>query len=244
MFRHGDMHPFEAYHGQRTVDALIERLTNVARGDQLPADKKRMERHKKSGGGKTAAVGGEGCNINGELKVKKVPGSLHIQLTSPRYDVDASLINASHQIHRLWFTDSSQGIINPTTYLALQHRMIESWITSPLNDKDFIAKHTNQTYVHYLKLIAKSFLIEGSSDGIHGYHYSSYSNEHVEENDVPAVVFQYDLSPISIVETLKFRPFYQFITNFMAIIGGVFAMIGVFESFTHQISQSLFKKRL
>lgn len=51
-----------------------------------------------SGGGKTAAVGGEGCNINGELKVKKVPGSLHIKLTSPRYDVDASLINASHQV--------------------------------------------------------------------------------------------------------------------------------------------------
>ena len=52
-----------------------------------------------SGGGKTAAVGGEGCNINGQLTVKKVPGSLHIKLTSPRYDVDASLINASHQVH-------------------------------------------------------------------------------------------------------------------------------------------------
>ena len=50
------------------------------------------------GGGKAAALGGEGCNVNGLLKVKKVPGSLHIKLTSPRYDVDASLINASHQV--------------------------------------------------------------------------------------------------------------------------------------------------
>merc|ERR1711934_1037259 len=112
MFRHGDMHPFEAYHGQRTVDAFIDRLTNVAKGDQLPADKKRMELHKKRGGGKAAALGGEGCNVNGMLKVKKVPGSLHIKLTSPRYDVDASLINASHQIHRLWFTDSGSNVLS------------------------------------------------------------------------------------------------------------------------------------
>merc|ERR1712032_83550 len=198
MFRHGDMHPFEAYHGQRTVDAFIDRLTNVAKGDQLPADKKRMELHKKRGGGKAAALGGEGCNV--------------LSISGSNMD--------------------------------LRGRLIEGWMQSPLNNKDFIAKHTNQTYVHYLKLIAKSFLMEGSTDEVHGYHYSSYSNEHVEEDDIPAVVFQYDLSPISIVETLQYRPFYQFITNFMAIIGGVFAMIGAFESFTHQISKSIFKKRL
>ena len=124
----------------------------------------------------------------------------------------------------------------------------------------------------FRKLIAKSFLMEGykDSDGIHGYHYSSYSNEHVEEGDVshqpvkhfhfvnditdarnnnslrfldvgfsfsqvPAVVFQYDLSPISIVETLKFRPFYQFITNFMAIIGGVFAVRDVRVKFLRSV---------
>merc|ERR1719498_1457784 len=53
MFRHGDMHPFEAYHGERTVEALMDRLRNVAKGDQLPADKKRIELHKERGGGKT-----------------------------------------------------------------------------------------------------------------------------------------------------------------------------------------------
>ena len=52
----------------------------------------------------------------------------------------------------------------------------------------------------------------------------SFQNVDFSLSQVPAVVFQYDLSPISIVETLKFRPFYQFITNFMAIIGGVFAV--------------------
>ena len=26
--------------------------------------------------------------------------------------------------------------------------------------------------------------MEGSTDEVHGYHYSSYSNEHVEEDDV------------------------------------------------------------
>ena len=116
------------------------------------------------GGGKAAAYGGEGCNVNGVLKVKKVPGSLHIKLKSPRYDVDASLINASHQvhayrdregnkqnnaffcipflspsltqIHRLWFTDSGSTVHSISGSNAdLRGRLIDGWMQSPLNRK-------------------------------------------------------------------------------------------------------------
>ena len=31
--------------------------------------------------------------------------------------------------------------------------------------------------------------MEGSTDEVHGYHYSSYSNEHVEEDDVRHKLF-------------------------------------------------------
>ena len=69
MFRHGDTHPFEAYHGERTSTALLERARQVARGDQSQADKERLKQHKADGGGKNGPVGSEGCRLTGRLKV-------------------------------------------------------------------------------------------------------------------------------------------------------------------------------
>ena len=36
--------------------------------------------------------------------------------------------------------------------------------------------------------------------------------------------FEYDISPLSVLQSFESKPLYQFLTRFMAIIGGVFAV--------------------
>lgn len=155
MFRHGDTHPFEAYHGERTSEALVERARQVARGDQAPADKERLKQHKQSGGGKKGPVGGEGCRVTGRLKVKKVPGTIRINLHSLRYSYDTLLINASHHIDRVWFSDPEAKLAGPA-FGVFRDSLVAKWQSAPLNGKTFINHHNHYSYVHYIKLVAKS----------------------------------------------------------------------------------------
>ena len=159
--------------------------------------------------------------------------------------------------------------------------------------------------------------MEGSTDEVHGYHYSSYSNEHVEEDDVRhnKIIFRFHWFELfrsakakSLCSLFRWWRFFavlfpvdprggfpvRFVAHFycgdppvppllpfhyqlhgdywrrfcsksnnMTTFGHVnllscfmcrpriqtncstsWQMIGLFESFTHQISKSLFKKKL
>ena len=80
---------------------LCYRLRVVARGDQNEADAKKQIKHRERGGGLRAPIGAEGCQITGFVNVKKVPGSVRINLYSPRYSVIPESVNASHWVQSL-----------------------------------------------------------------------------------------------------------------------------------------------
>ena len=87
----------------------------------------------------------------------------------------------------------------------------------------------NYTYVHYLKVVSKRYEGDYDEDEVHTYLYSAFSNEHKEDDKYPSVMFQYDLSPMTVLSKYHSQPFYHFITNFCAIIGGVFSIIGIID---------------
>ena len=219
MFRHGDTHPFEAYHGERTSQALLERARQVARGDQADADKARLTLHKKNGGGKKSPVGSEGCRLTGRLKVKKVPGTIRINLHSLRYSYDTLLINASHYVDRVWFSDP-EGKLSGEAFHDFRAPLLHQWQRAPLNGKDFVGHHNHHSYVHYIKLVAKSLGTASTpqESDLHVHTYSAVSTEHqVAINVPPFIALQYDISPIGVLEYKEYTPLYHFITNFMAI---------------------------
>merc|ERR1711871_883738 len=69
-----------------------------------------------------------------------------------------------------------------------------------LEGKAFVATHTNQTYVHYLKLVTTTYKKPSRPD-ISLYKYSAHSNEYQESDGIPSVMIRYDLSPMSVVVT-------------------------------------------
>lgn len=71
------------------------------------------------------------------------------------------------------------------------------------------------------------------------YTYSSVSTEHeVAINVPPYIALQYDISPIAVQEYREYTPLYHFLTNFMAIVGGVFAIVGLLENVLFQFTKT------
>ena len=52
--------------------------------------------------------------------------------------------------------------------------------------------------------------------------------------------FTYDLSPIAVSYSKKYRAWYDYFTSVMAIVGGTFTVVGMMESGIHSVSS---KKR-
>jgi len=243
LFMKGDSKPQEAYHGERTTTALISRAHKVLAGQLHEADKKKRELHAEDtrDGNAHIDLGHEGCNVAGRLMVKRVPGNFHLQLHSPRYSPDNELVNASHTVHRLNFGD-------PISEHRLRHMtdmpdaLSDDLDSDHLDGQVFISQMKNYTYVHYLKVVSKRYM--WSALNIHTYLYSAFSNEHEEDDEIPSVMFQYDMSPMTVVARYKSQPFYHFITNFCAIIGGVFSIIGIVDRLFQTLASGFNKKIL
>lgn len=243
-FMNGDPKPREAYHGERTTTALVSRAHKVLAGTRHQADIKKERLARDEDKGDAPKLGGhEGCNIAGRLMVKRVPGNFHVQLHSPRYSHDNELVNASHTVHRLNFGDPiSEHRLRQMS--SLPDALRDDIDSDHLDDKVFISNMKNYTYVHYLKVVSKRYMWESSQDDIHTYLYSAFSNEHKEDDTYPNVMFQYDMSPLTVVATYRSQPFYHFITNFCAIIGGVFSIIGIVDRLFQTVASSFNKKIL
>lgn len=246
LYKDGDTTPIEMYHGDRTVDAFTAKFQSLMEGEEDYAERRKKELHeadKSDAAAKGEAIlhapGPEGCQIYGHLEVKRVPGNFHIHLGNPSYSHDASLVNASHLLGELWFG-------KPLSYHQLKklpkEAHAELW-SHRLEGKTFISYNKNHTYVHYIKVVTNSF-VQPDGDEINVFKYTAHSNEYWETDDLPSVMFRYDLSPMSVKITPESVPFYHFITNACAIIGGVFTVIGIIDQIVHQTAKALNKKVL
>ena len=100
----------------------------------------------------------------------------------------------------------------------------------------------NVTHEHYLKVVGTTFKYLNVGT-LQTYKYTTHSAVYHSLTAMPQIKFHYDLSPMNVVVTEKYKPFYQFVTNLFAIIGGVFTVFGLMDSFVYN-THNLIKKKL
>lgn len=62
------------------------------------------------------------------------------------------------------------------------------------------------------------------------------------ESGMPGIFFQYELSPLMVKYTEKERSFGHFLTNVCAIIGGVYTVAGLLDTFLYHSVKLIQKK--
>ncbi|DAZ94059.1 TPA: hypothetical protein N0F65_004326 [Lagenidium giganteum] len=245
-YKDGDLSPVEAYFGDRTVEGFVEKFKQLFAGetDAVEERKKKLhEQDKKDAEAKGEAIanrgGPEGCRLYGHLYVKRVPGNFHIHLSNPAFSMDSSLVNASHSVNELWFGE----YLTPAQLRQIPESAQTQLYTHRLEGQDFTAFNKNHTYVHYIKVVTNSY-VQKSGPAVNLYKYTAHSNEYMETDDLPSIMFRYDLSPMAVRITEDSVPFYHFLTSACAIIGGVFTVIGIIDQVIHQTARAMNKKVL
>lgn len=241
----GDVHSHEHYHGDRTTDAFLRHIEF-----EIPAagSRRRMEEETpdeeairneedkdfNDGDGEHAPAI-EGCQVSGFVLVTKVPGSLIIAAKSSKHSMDMSRTNMTHIMHHLSFGQK---------YEKYEMRLLPSEVADnmhKLDDKEYLSTRKNQTHEHYVKIVGTTFqyLDVGA---LQTYKYTTHSAKYHGETRFPLVKFHYDLSPMNVIVTEKYKPFYQFITSMFAIIGGVFTVFGLMDSVVYNTERVVRKK--
>eukprot|EP00954_Amorphochlora_amoebiformis_P026928 1382203-Amorphochlora_amoeboformis.AAC.1 len=105
--------------------------------------------------------------------------------------------------------------------LSTRRSLVSKWYGRVFNSpKDHVV------HEHYLKVVQNHIKPLGLSSENQVYEHTISSHSYVSEQ-LAHVRFHYDLSPMQIVKEWKRRPFYEFITNLLALIGGTFTVMGI-----------------
>jgi hypothetical protein len=171
-----------------------------------------------------------GCQLSGHLLLDRVPGNFHIQARSSHHDLASHMTNVSHIIHSLYFGD-------PMAQIKIQkgEANVPQGVAKKINPMDgniYPTHDMHEAYHHYLKVISTN--VDGFRVGnrnlrvyqvVENSQLTFYRNDTIQE-----AKFIFDLSPISVSYRSTSREWYEYATSIMAILGGVFTVVGMMES--------------
>jgi len=176
-----------------------------------------------------------GCQLSGHLLLDRAPGNFHILARSDHHDLEPFMTNVSHTVEELFIGDpTARHWIEKKRSLVPAE--VEPTIT-PMNGNVYPTQNLHESYHHYIKLIATK--IEGMKVGDRELvFYQILGNSQLAYYDkslTPEAKFAYDLSPIAVKYSFRSRKWYEYLTSIMAIIGGVFTVVGMIEGFMGRI---------
>ncbi|XP_057488856.1 uncharacterized protein LOC130774830 [Actinidia eriantha] len=180
---------------------------------------------------------GEGCNIHGSLEVSKVAGTFHFAPGKSFHQSNihlhellafqSDIYNISHKINRLAFGEYFPGVVNP------------------LDGVQWVQDAPNGIYQYFIKVVPTIYTdIIGRTICSNQFSVT----EHFKSFEIgpsrlsPGVHFFYDLSPIKVTINEGHTPFLHFVTHLCAIIGGIFTVAGIVDSFVYHGRRAIKKK--
>jgi len=183
---------------------------------------------------------GEGCQVYGYLLVNKVAGNFHFapgksfqQHHMHVHDLQPfrnMKYNMSHTVYRLSFGREFPGVVNPLDGIT------------KVSEKE---KDGAGMYQYFIKIVPTIYEpLSGNALNTNQFsvteHFKQLGGE--SAHGLPGVFFMYELSPIMVHFREQRKSFAHFITGVCAIIGGVFTVAGIIDSFIYQGMRTLKKK--
>jgi len=175
---------------------------------------------------------GEGCNVHGSFDVPKVSGNFHFGPSrsfqhAHLYTFDLSSytnseFNISHNINSIAFGPSFPGLESPLDN-------VQRYV-----GKDF----GNGMFQYYVQVVPTGYTsLDGKVVASNQYAVTEHMRkiQFPSHRWLPGVFFFYDISSIKVNKVEHQRGLGQFLTSVCAIIGGVFTVMGLVDSFVHSL---------
>ncbi|OLY83886.1 putative endoplasmic reticulum-Golgi intermediate compartment protein 3 [Smittium mucronatum] len=183
---------------------------------------------------------GEGCRLVGSVEINKVSGNFHIMAgeTVKKNSMHAHIVHDympqdfdfSHTINKLTFGDDLASIKNPLDGVSKK-------ATTKMTKYQYFTKvvGTEARFLNGKTVISNQFSVtEHVTEGLKGSSGSSNSYGFF-------VIF--DISPMRIILTQHTRSLSSFISSCLAIIGSIFTVAGLVDSFIFRAENAILHKR-
>ncbi|KAF8980831.1 hypothetical protein BGZ46_003649 [Entomortierella lignicola] len=186
----------------------------------------------------------QGCRMHGQLTVNKVAGNFHIapgrsfqRANMHVHDIQQYLENGldfSHNIDRLSF-----GKLVPNVHNPLDGQKFNN--AEGLYMFQYYLKVVGTTY-HYLnKLPIKTNQYSVTQFNKNLQYKDAFGNIH-QPNGLPGVFFNFDISPMMVVQKEERKSFTSFLTGVCAIVGGVFTVASIIDGAIWRAERTLKRK--
>jgi len=207
---------------------------------------------------KIAEQSTEGCNIAGRVSVNKVIGNFHL---SPGRSFQSNAMHVhdlvpylqggsnhdfGHIIHK--FSFGSEG-----EELAMNEAERFKKALGIVNPLDGVKAHTeesNYMFQYFLKVVStKLITLSGEVLNTHQYSVTEYERDLSQGNKpgkddhghqtshgfsgVPGLFFSYEISPMLVIQKETRQTLAHFLTDTLAIVGGVLTMAGLIDSLVY-----------
>lgn len=182
---------------------------------------------------------GEGCQLHGYLQVNRVAGNFHIS-PGKSYELGHMHIhdlaafgkdtkyNLSHTINHLSFGENYPGQV------------------FPLDDHAVRAVESEMVFQYYIKIVPTTYAkLNGEVLKTNQFSITKHQKElstEGGESSLPGMFISYELSPMMVRYVEKRRSFFHFLTSVCAIVGGVFTVAGLVDSFIYHGGRALQRK--
>ncbi|XP_012270092.1 endoplasmic reticulum-Golgi intermediate compartment protein 3 [Orussus abietinus] len=180
----------------------------------------------------------EGCQIYGYMEVNRIGGSFHI--------APGDSFSVSHvHVHDVQPYSSYQfNMTHKIRHLSFGLNIPGK--TNPMDDTTVVASEGAMMFQYYIKIVPTTYVRSDGSTLLTNQfsvtrHYRPVSLFSAEPG-MAGLFFSYELSPLMVKYTETKKSFEHFATNVCAIIGGVFTVAGLFDTFLYHSSRVIQKK--
>ncbi|KAG0354722.1 hypothetical protein BGZ54_001515 [Gamsiella multidivaricata] len=192
---------------------------------------------------------GQGCRLRGQLTVNKVAGNFHVapgrsfqRGSAHVHDVQQYLghhgLDFSHHIAYLRFGEK----VATTTH-------------NPLDDRTVKGENPEGLYMYqyYLKIVGTRYYYLDRRPMFTNQYSVTQFNKNLQYKDVlgqiqapnglPGVFFNFDISPMLVIQKEERKSFASFLTTVCATVGGIFTVASILDGFIWRAERRLKAKR-
>lgn len=143
----------------------------------------------------------------------------------------------NHKINSITFGDESQQEVIVHTFGAIdhgEHTIFNMFMKDgKVNDElKYSPEDPAHDYFYFLKIVPHEFMDYIDQEIDHSYSYSLNHNQKTSDRPgMASVIIILDYAPIKMIISRKHREVGQFLINLCSIVGGVFIIYGLLNSF-------------
>ena len=173
---------------------------------------------------------GNGCHVYGFFNVLKVPGIVIFSVNNYEKTLNKLMNEEKYSNYKFDFSHKiNKFIFGKQRYYKFIEKKIRKVNYKPLHGIEFNDDKSFNVLGYFINLVPTDINVNGKRKEIFQYTFNKHRTPIEGYNDYPSIIFQYNVSPIKMINRFESKNLFNTILNLSAILGGMYSIINIFN---------------